>query len=96
MLCIIKNQKAIAIRSREYPEGVFRIPTGGINYGEDTNGNLLVDALEDEVSEVKLCKKEQLKEIANHLLGLNSYWDDWGQFRYETTIFAYNSLKNKI
>lgn len=140
VFCVIKDKKIITIRSSEYPEGVFRIPTGGINYGEDIkqavirevkeelgvkanitsfegvikwtfshrkkhvnfysylfileyeSGALLVDALEDEVSEVKLCTRKELNGISNYLLTLQSFWDDWGRFRYETTNFAYISL----
>lgn len=29
------NGKIIAVTCSEYPEGIFRVPTGGINYGED-------------------------------------------------------------
>ncbi len=142
VFCVIKDNKAITIRSSEYPEGVFRMPTGGINYGENIekavirevmeelgvkvniskfegvikwtflhrqkhinfysylfildyeSGNLLEDALEDEVSEVKLCTNEELSGVANYLLTLQSFWDDWGHFRYETTNFAYTSLIN--
>jgi len=29
------NGKLILVTCEEYPEGIFRVPTGGINYGED-------------------------------------------------------------
>lgn len=38
--------KIILIRSEEYPDGVFRVPTGGIHYGED-----IIDSLYREVAE---------------------------------------------
>jgi 8-oxo-dGTP pyrophosphatase MutT (NUDIX family) len=40
------NGKIIAVSSPEYPAGVFRIPTGGIFYGED-----ILDAVKREVRE---------------------------------------------
>lgn len=40
------NGTFVAITSAEYPEGVYRIPTGGISYGED-----IVGALHREVKE---------------------------------------------
>jgi 8-oxo-dGTP pyrophosphatase MutT (NUDIX family) len=38
--------RAIAVTCKEYPEGIFRIPTGGIGYGED-----IVDAVIRETKE---------------------------------------------
>lgn len=36
VFCVIRpSGKVIAVTCSEYPEGVFRIPTGGINYNED-------------------------------------------------------------
>jgi 8-oxo-dGTP diphosphatase len=40
------NGKFITVRSKEYPEGIFRVPTGGIKHGED-----IVGAVKREVSE---------------------------------------------
>lgn len=40
------NGKFITVRSSEYPSGIFRVPTGGINHGED-----IVEAVKREVSE---------------------------------------------
>ncbi|MBZ4647105.1 MAG: hypothetical protein JG777_2594 [Clostridia bacterium] len=41
-----KNGKVVVIRTLFYPEGIYRIPTGGINHGED-----IIDALYREVKE---------------------------------------------
>ncbi len=40
------NGRFICVRSEEYPEGVFRIPTGGIGHGED-----IIEAVSREVRE---------------------------------------------
>lgn len=143
VFCVFMNSRIITIRSSEYPEGVFRIPTGGIRYEENieqavlreveeelgirttirsfegvikmrmthlkksvmfysylffldyVDGNLLEDATEDEVSEVKLVSHKELYGISNYLLTLTSFWEDWGRFRYETTSFAYEMIKNQ-
>ena len=29
------NGRIVTVTSREYPEGIYRVPTGGISYGED-------------------------------------------------------------
>jgi len=145
VFCVIKNKKIITIKSEEYPKGVFRIPTGGINYNEDiikalfrevkeelgidvkityfpgvikwdicykqqqvkfysylfileyVKGNLLIDALENEVSEIKLCTIKELNYVSHHLLTLSTFfWSDWGKFRYETTNFAYLTLNEQL
>jgi len=144
VFCVIKNKKIITIKSEEYPKGVFRIPTGGIDYNEDIvkalfrevkeelgidvkiisfkgvikwtmyhkkqqvnfysylfileyiNGNLLIDALEDEVSEVKLCTIKELNYVSQYLLTLVSFWNDWGRFRHETTNFVYLALNEQL
>ncbi len=41
-----RDGRIIAITSAEYPEGIFRIPTGGISHGED-----VLDAVHREVKE---------------------------------------------
>ncbi|MBN2852457.1 MAG: NUDIX hydrolase [Clostridia bacterium] len=141
VFCVFMNNKVIAIRSKEYPEGVFRIPTGGIRYGEDiekavlrevkeelgiktvirsfegvlkmkishlrksvlfysylffldyVEGNLLEDATEDEVSEVRLVSLQELYGVSNFLLTLQSFWEDWGRFRHESTSFTYEMIE---
>lgn len=40
------NGKIIAVTCKEYPKGIFRIPTGGINFGED-----VIEAVQREVME---------------------------------------------
>lgn len=40
------NGRIVTVTSREYPEGVFRVPTGGIAYGED-----ILSAVHREVGE---------------------------------------------
>lgn len=127
------NGRFICVRSKEYPEGVFRIPTGGVGHREDIleavtrevgeelgltasverflginrvrmtygnealffysfffhlkerGGNLLVDATDQEVSEVCEAGEEELHGFAHTLLGLDAEWRDWGHFRYLTT-----------
>jgi 8-oxo-dGTP pyrophosphatase MutT (NUDIX family) len=129
------NGKIIVVRTSFYPKTIYRIPTGGINHGEDiiealqrevkeelglqTNiekflgviqfnilhknkklnfysylfwlkeigGNILEDALEDEVSEYKEVNKEQLIEIVNILKEFQGPWRNWCIFRAETTGF---------
>lgn len=127
------NGRFICVRSKDYPEGVFRIPTGGVGHKEDIleavirevgeelglkasverflginqvcmtyrdeavffysfffhlkeiGGNLLIDATDQEVSEVMEAGEEDLHKIADNLLTLKSDWRDWGHFRYLTT-----------
>jgi 8-oxo-dGTP diphosphatase len=40
------NGKFVAVRRDEYPEGIYRIPTGGISHGED-----IIEAVKREVLE---------------------------------------------
>ncbi|WHH57237.1 NUDIX hydrolase [Petroclostridium sp. X23] len=133
------NQKIIVIRTDSYPEGIYRVPTGGINYGEDiidalnreikeelglvtdrpqflgvikycfccegeeinfysyifrlkeTGGNILEDALEDEISEYMEADKNQMKDVVKKLRGFQGEWKDWCVFRACTTEF-YNTM----
>ncbi len=134
VFCVLRpNGKAIIVTCEEYPEGIFRIPTGGINYGEDIikaveretreelglqtkiikfcgviqtrlecdedyvmfysylfimseiGGKLLEDATDDEISEIREVKIEQLQSVAQQLASIEGKWHDWGMFRYETT-----------
>lgn len=130
------DRRVITVRSEDYPEGIFRIPTGGINYGEnilesvyrevreelglqvnirdfpgvikirfkyeteevmfysyvfmldEEGGDLLADALEDEVSEIIEADVYQLKEMVKKLKSLYGTWRDWGTFRAITTGFV--------
>ena len=41
------NGKIIVVTSKEYPKGVFRVPTGGIHYGEDIVGAVYREVKEE-------------------------------------------------
>lgn len=129
------NGKMVVIRTSFYPESVYRVPTGGINYGEDIiealgreikeelglrtsiqaflgvieyefiykneelkfysylfwlkeeGGNILIDALEDEVSEYREVDKEELIQTVSFLENFKTddAWKDWCTFRSITT-----------
>ena len=127
------NGKIVAITCTEYPEGIYRIPTGGINHNEDIlkslyreineelgvivelvnfigvlkqcfkyneeeiyfysylfhlkeiGGRILIDALEDEVSDIMECTKEDLLMLCDRLKNIDESRLDWGKFRYNTT-----------
>ncbi len=127
------NGRIITVRSEEYPEGIYRVPTGGIAYGEDildavrrevleelgltasvekfigvfhirfvnagrfvpfhsflfhvkeTGGRLMVDATDDEVSDVMEADQTILETLAHRLLHIREDWRDWGRFRHLTT-----------
>lgn len=143
VFCVIRpNGKVITVTCEEYPEGIFRIPTGGIGHHEDiieavsretkeelglkvdilkflgalkirfeyeeehvmfysylfvlkeVGGRLLLDASDDEVSEVREADLVELQQIANSLNNLEGSWTNWGKFRYETTNEILKYLKN--
>lgn len=134
VFCVIRpNGKVIAVTCDEYPEGIFRIPTGGIGHFEDVieavgretkeelgliveilrfvgvlkirfeyekqhvmfysylfilkeiGGRLLIDASDDEVSEIWEANLKELGEIVKDLNNIEGGWSDWGKFRYETS-----------
>lgn len=135
------NGKIITVTCTEYPEGIFRIPTGGVGHKEDileavfretkeelgletkiqgflgvlkikfvyqkdscmfysylfllneVSGRLLMDATDNEVSEVKEVDIKGLEEIANKLSSIEGKWADWGKFRFVTTNAYINYLK---
>jgi 8-oxo-dGTP diphosphatase len=142
VFCVIRpDGKIVTVTCEEYPEGIFRIPTGGIQHGEDIikavfretkeelgigvevrkfsgvikikfvhgdssvmfysyifimdekSGNLLVDASDNEVSEIREVTVEELKDIADTLNNITGKWADWGKFRYATTDAVYRVLK---
>jgi 8-oxo-dGTP diphosphatase len=144
VFCVSRpNGKAIAITCKEYPKGIFRIPTGGIGHNEDitkavyrevkeelgldvgidqfacvirirfeheeeyvmfysyvfllneAGGRLLLDASDDEVSEVKEVNLDELEEIVNSLNCIQGKWSDWGKFRYVTSNAALRYLRSK-
>ncbi len=142
VFCVIRpNGKVITVTCSEYPEDIYRIPTGGIGHHEDivtaanretyeelglqadmvkfagvlkikfmngsnfvmfysyifimkeTGGNLLKDATDDEVSEVREVSIEELFKVADKLNNINGKWHDWGRFRYVTTNAVARYLK---
>ncbi|MFZ5986500.1 MAG: NUDIX hydrolase [Bacillota bacterium] len=142
VFCVIRpDNTIITVTSEEYPKGIFRIPTGGINYSEDIvdavlretreelgidaeiigfagvirirfeysdlnemfysylfilkeiSGRLLLDASDDEISEVKLVDLEELDEIVNKLNSIEGEWRDWGKFRHVTSNAILEYLK---
>lgn len=138
-----KNGRIISITCNDYPEGIFRIPTGGIGYEEDIvsavyrevkeelglevqidefagvvrirfeyeeehvmfysyifllsekGGRLLLDASDDEISEVREATLEELSEIVDALANIKGKWSDWGKFRYVTSNSVLSFLKKR-
>ena len=48
----------------------------------ETGGRLLVDASDDEISEVKEVDISGLESIVDNLADIKGKWNDWGRFRY--------------
>jgi len=143
VFCVIRpDGRIITITCAEYPQGIYRIPTGGIGYGEDiikavyreikeelgidaditdfagvikiqfrhgddstmfysyifilkeTGGRLLLDANDDEISEVKEVNIDGLQVITESLSNIPGKWNDWGRFRYVTSNAVLNYLRN--
>lgn len=142
VFCVIRpDGRIITITCDEYPEGIYRIPTGGISYGEDiieavfrevkeelglnvvidrfvgvlkikfefkddsvmfysyifilreTGGRLLLDAIDDEISEVREVDIEGLETMVDSLYNIPGKWNDWGKFRYQTSKAVLEYLK---
>lgn len=142
VFCVIRPYgKVITVTCAEYPKGIFRIPTGGINYGEDiidaiyrevkeelglnvevvkfggvlkirfeynedtamfysylfilkeTGGRLLLDATDDEVSDVREVDLTGLEIVVDSLKSIQGKWSDWGRFRYESSNAILKILK---
>lgn len=142
VFCLIRpNRKIVAITCKEYPEGIFRIPTGGIGHNEDivravyretreelgvdaeiikfvgvlklrfeldsqsemfysyifilkeTGGRLLLDASDDEISEVREVDVSGLEAVVDSLGKIEGKWRDWGLFRYESSKAVLDYLK---
>jgi len=136
-----KNGKIIVIRTNFYPAGIYRIPTGGINFGEDVvsalnreiaeelgvkievkrflgavkyhinykdeklnfysfvfwlkelSGEILADAIEDEICEFIEVDHAELVAICNNLNSNTSRWKDWCSFRVQTTQFILDYIQ---
>lgn len=134
------NNRIIIVRTSFYPKGVYRIPTGGINYGEniiealhrevkeelglivkiekfigviryrinyntgsfnfysysfllnEIGGNIMTDAIDNEVSEYKEADLNILNETVSKLRSFNDSWKDWCNFRAFSTEFVYNNI----
>lgn len=56
-----KNGKFVVVRNGIYPNGVYRIPTGGVHFGEDVT-TALYREIEEELG-VKVCIKKFLGAI---------------------------------
>lgn len=130
-----KNGKIIVIRSGGYPKGVYRVPTGGIHYGEEvshalyreiqeelglqvdtprflgavcydichggkklhfisfvfhlkeTGGRILEDATEQEIRDFLEADPVTLQQICHNMETYQGSWQDWCQFRFQTTSF---------
>jgi len=144
VFCVIRpDGKIIMTRRDDYPENIYRIPTGGIGYGEDVTdavfrevreelgldvrirdfagvvrirfeyenesvmfysyifildeigGRLLVDASDDEISEIKEVDLEEFERLVLSLGNIGGKWQDWGKFRYVTSNAVLNYLKHK-
>jgi len=148
VFCVIRpNGKIITVTCEEYPEGIYRIPSGGIGYNEDVidalfrevkeelgidveivdsigvlkiefcyknqetseyetvnfysylfilreiGGNLLSDALDNEISGVREVDLKGLEEIVESLNNIEGKWRDWGKFRYITSKAILNYFK---
>jgi 8-oxo-dGTP diphosphatase len=60
---------------------------------KEVGGRLLLDATDDEVSEIKEVDLEGLEQIVNTLKDIPGRWNDWGRFRHETSNAILKYLK---
>jgi len=60
---------------------------------KETGGNILVDASDDEVSEVMEVDMDGLEKVSDSLAEIPGKWNDWGKFRHVTTNAVYKYLK---
>lgn len=58
----------------------------------EEGGRLLLDASDDEISEIREVDVEGLGEITESLKDIPGKWNDWGKFRYVTTNAALQYL----
>lgn len=61
----------------------------------EKGGRLLLDASDDEISEVREVSIEELSEIVEVLKNIQGKWSDWGKFRYVTSNAVLKILKNR-
>ena len=144
VFCVIRpTGKIITVTCADYPEDIYRMPTGGISHGEDileavfrevreelglgveirdfagvirtrfeyaeehlmfysyvfildeTDGRLLEDASDDEVSGIREVDLDGLERTACSLYELKGKWQDWGKFRHITTNAVLRWLEGK-
>jgi ADP-ribose pyrophosphatase len=145
VFCVCRpDGKVIIITCKDYPQGIYRIPTGGIGHGEDIinavyrevkeelglevavkrfggvlrirfehnddyvmfysylfildekKGRLLLDASDDEISEVKEVYPSELYFYINKLNNIVGKWSDWGKFRFTTSNAILKLLESKL
>lgn len=63
---------------------------------KEAGGELLIDASDNEVSEVMEVDLDGLKKVADSLANIRGMWSDWGKFRHVTTKAVYEYLKRGI
>lgn len=144
VFCVLRpDGRIITITCKEYPRGIFRIPTGGMGHSEDivdavyrevreelglevgikqfvgvlrirfehddesimfysyifilteTGGRLLLDASDDEISEVREVDMDELEKIVDALNCIQGKWSDWGKFRYITSSTVLKYLRSR-
>jgi len=62
----------------------------------ETGGRLLLDASDDEVSEVREVDLEELETVVEKLKNIPGEWNDWGRFRYITSAAVVDLLKKSL
>lgn len=80
--------RIITVTNKDYPKGIFRIPTGGINYGED-----IIKALYREIKE-ELGLEVEVSEFAGVLKIKLSHRDE--SFMFYSYIFILNELSGNL
>lgn len=59
----------------------------------EKGGRLLLDASDDEISEVREVSIDELSDIVEALNNIQGKWSDWGKFRYVTSKAVLNILR---
>lgn len=98
----VKEELGLEVRIRQFG-GVVKIR---FEYGNESvmfysylflldeiGGNLLDDASDDEISEVREADAEELGAIVSELKAISGKWHDWGIFRYTSTKAILDLLK---